>query len=397
MGWTSFLPGKGVRKPCAHPCFLLYFYCGFFRRSCVFERLVGLMRKFLTILVSCVLLVTLCGAAAAEQMTISMVGDCTIGEQWCYRGYKSGYVYKITQAGLDYPFSNVAELFAADDLTIANCECALTTKRPADQNKIMSLYGPPEFAEIFRLGNVDVCNLANNHGLDFGPQGRLDTIDALNAVGIASFGDDYLYETEIKGVKIGIVGRTYPVSDYLLRQMEGQIQQLRDDGCTFVIASIHWGREGDYNLGAQQKENGRKLIDIGADMVYGHGPHVLQPIEYYKGKLIFYSLANFTFGANSNPADADTTVIQLTFDIHDDGTMTPAVLTALPFRMHNKKDYRPWMLEDEASQKRVWGKLWRNTIPKSNLPASFKSTGVVYFTEEAAAQAGAPLDSVAVQ
>lgn len=355
------------------------------------------MRKFLTILVSCLLLVTIFGVAAAEQMTISMVGDCTIGEQWCYRNYKSGYVSKITQSGLDYPFSAVADLFAADDLTIANCECALTYRNPADLNKAMSLYGPPEFAEIFRLGNVDVCNLANNHGLDFGPQGREDTIDALNAVGIDSFADDRLYEVEIKGVKIGIVGRSYPITEYLLAQMEQQIQQLRDDGCTFVIVSIHWGREGDYNLASQQRDSGRRFIDMGADLVYGHGPHVLQPIEYYNGHLIFYSLANFTFGANSNPQDADTAVIQVTFDIHDDGTMTPAVLTALPFRMHDKKDYRPWMLEDEPSQKRVWSKLWRNTIPKSNLPASFKNTGVVYFTREAAEQAGAAVESIVVK
>ena len=341
----------------------------------------------------CVLIVllacALCMSAMGEQLTISMIGDCTVGEQWCYRGYQSGFVYKITQAGLDYPFGYVADLFAADDLTLANCEVCFTNRRPADMNKQMSLYGPPAFAEVLRLGNVDVVNTINNHAMDFGAAGRDDTAAALAAQGIGYFGQDWIYETEVKGVRIGFVGYTYAISDYTLRQYRQKIEQMRADGCTFIVASVHWGREEHYELNGQQVTSGPALIDMGADLVFGHGPHVLQPIQYYKGKLILYSTANFTFGANSNPKDPDTAVFQVTYDIGADNTLTPAVLTAIPFRMHDKKDFRPYPFTEEADKLRVWRKLWRTKAPDSNLPESFLTTGIVNFTDDPQAAANA--------
>lgn len=92
-------------------------------------------------------------------------------------------------------------------------------------------------------------------------------------------------------------------------------------------------------------------------MVYGHGSHTVQPIQIYKGKLIFYSLSNFTFGANAAPKDDDSVVIQVTYDIQSDGTMTAAELRALPYKMHYKKDFRPYPIEDAAGMEQVWKKL----------------------------------------
>ncbi len=131
----------------------------------------------------------------AETLTLSFVGDCTIGEQWCFRGYRSGYTYKINKAGLDYPFSLCADLFAVEDLTVANGEVCFTTKPPANKKKKMSLSSNPRFAEVFKLGNVDVVNITNNHALDFGTVGRRDTINALSSFGIGYFGETWLYET----------------------------------------------------------------------------------------------------------------------------------------------------------------------------------------------------------
>lgn len=92
------------------------------------------MKKVLSLLLA--LLLTY-GCAAAETLSLSLIGDCTIGDQYKYRGYKSGFTYKISQAGLDYPFSLAADLFAQDDLTIANCEGCFTNR--ASTGKFMSL------------------------------------------------------------------------------------------------------------------------------------------------------------------------------------------------------------------------------------------------------------------
>lgn len=318
-------------------------------------------------------------AASAETLTLSMIGDCTVGEQYCYRGYQSGYTYKVGQTGLAYPFSLAADLFAADDLTIANCEGNFTTRKSG--GKFMSLCAPQEFAEVFKLGNVDVVNTANNHMRDFGKGGIQDTKDALTAHGIAYFGDNDLYVTELKGAKIGMVGFTYPISESKLKRYKKKIAELREQGCTFVIASVHWGKETSYNLNSEQKKGGKKLIDMGADMVYGHGSHTVQPFEIYKGKLIFYSLANFTFGANAAPKDDDTVVVQVTFQVDENGACIPAELTAIPYKMHKDKDFRPYPIEDQEGKEQVWYKLMhtgRDDL-KTGIPESFATTGVMTF------------------
>ena len=308
------------------------------------------MKKVLSLLLA--LLLTY-GCAAAETLSLSLIGDCTIGDQYKYRGYKSGFTYKISQAGLDYPFSLAADLFAQDDLTIANCEGCFTNR--ASTGKFMSLGAAPEFAEVFKLGFVDVVNTANNHMRDFGSAGREDTLEALAAQGIGYFGDDDTYITEIKGVTIGIVGYTYPINEGKLKKYQKKIEELKEAGCTFIIASAH--------------------------LVYGHGSHTVQPLQIYNGKLICYSLSNFTFGANAAPEDDDTVVLQVSYDIAADGSCTLGSITALPYKMHKDKDFRPYPIEDAAGKEQVWRKLvfQGEKNPDSGLPESFLTTGYADF------------------
>lgn len=346
------------------------------------------MKKLLCTGFALLMLLTLAVSACAETFTFSLVGDCTVGGQYKYLNYKSGFVKKITESGFDYPFSLVADLFATDDLTIANCEGVFTTRKLKVGAKEMSLCAPPEFAEVFKLGNVDVCNLANNHGKDFGTEGLVDTREALDAQGIAHFGFEETLVMEVKGVKIGFVGYSYPIEAPKLKMYKEKIDALKAEGCTFIIASAHWGKEESLNINLQQREGAPALIDMGADMVYGHGSHTLHPIQIYKGKVIFYSLSNFTFGANAAPKDDDTAVIRITYDINEDGTMTPAELTATPFKMHNKKDFRPYPIEDAAAWDKCIRKLqfYKKKDPDSCLPETFLQTGYADLREIVAQQ-----------
>ena len=173
----------------------------------------------------------------------------------------------------------------------------------------------------------------------------------------------------------------------VVADMVKAMDELREQGCTFVIASCHWGRETYYQLDGNQAY-GVKLIDAGFDMVYGTGSHTCQMIRWYKGKLIFYSLSNFTFGANAAPKDDDTVVVQISYDIQEDGTLTAAELHAIPFKMHRDRDFRPWPIEDEDGKRTVWEKLYyngyaktRKAKPAPSLPESFLTTGYVNFRE----------------
>ncbi|GHU83874.1 hypothetical protein FACS1894196_4450 [Clostridia bacterium] len=154
-------------------------------------------------------------------------------------------------------------------------------------------------------------------------------------------------------------------------------------GCTLVIVSMHWGREEHATPTAEQLKLGPALMDAGADIVFGHGPHVLQPMEIYGGKPILYSLANFVFGANANPKDSDTAVITLVYTITD-GVPALQTLTAYPAKMHSGGDYRPYPLTEPDDRARVLGKLYFDQVknkkmPTSGLPESFLETGVANF------------------
>ena len=326
-------------------------------------------------------------------MTFSLIGDCCIGDNAWSPGTRSGYISKIRKAGFDYPFSLVSDLFAEDDLTVANCECTFTTRTKPRNGIYFPMLAPPEFAEVLKLGNVDVCNLANNHCLrDIGKRGGEETAAALETQGIGWFYDQNTWSAEIKGVKVGFVGYTYPMNETKLKQYVKAMNALREEGCTFVVASAHWGTEPtrgkstgkEYQLDSNQKY-AVKLIDAGFDMVYGHGSHTCQMIRWYKGKVIFYGLSNFTFGADASPRDDDTLVAQISFDIHEDGTLTARELMAIPFKMHEKGDYRPHPIADEEGKARVWEKLYYNGYPKHkdspapSLPESFLTTGYVDF------------------
>ncbi len=328
-------------------------------------------------------------------LTLSLIGDCAIGDEWEHfgrktYGSKNGIVKRIQKEGMDYPFRLAADLFAKDDLTIANCECTISDTRKA-KKQAMALIAPSEYAEVFRLGNVDVCNLANNHSQDFFKTGRKDTAVNLKDQGIGVFYDDTPYSVTVKGVKIGFVGYCYPMDASKLKKYVKYMNQLREEGCTFVIASAHWGKEEKYSLDGNQKY-AVKMIDAGFDMVYGHGSHTCQMIRWYKGKPIFYGLSNFTFGANAAPKDDDTVVAQIRFDIHEDGTVTARDLTCIPYKMHKNKNFQPYPIPetDTEGRQRVWEKLYYNSqetnykkhkdSPAPSLPESFLTTGYVDFT-----------------
>lgn len=322
------------------------------------------------------LMVMLTLGAHAETLTISLVGDCTIGSIR-YLESASSFTSKMKKLGFEYPFSLFSERFLSDDLTVANCEGVFTNRRtPAKKDKL-SLSATPDFAEIFRLGGVDAVNTENNHTYDFGRAGRNDTLEALDAQEIGHFGGGELFMTEMKGVKIGMTGYTFPHRNDISRQ-KADIEQLKAAGCDLIIVSMHWGREEKTTVTKEQRRLGPELIDAGADIVFGHGPHVLQPIEMYNGKPIFYSLANFTFGANAGPKDPDTAAISLEYDWAQ-GVLTLKHLEAIPARMHDKKDYRPYEYTEEKDRERVFQKLIFKNAEESALPSGFELTGIAEF------------------
>ena len=227
-----------------------------------------------------------------------------------------------------------------------------------------------------------MVNTANNHSMDFYESGYRDSLAALDEAGVGRFGslslnDDTLYDVraveEVEGIRIGFIGFSYPQPADADR-LALAIGKLRDDlACSLVVVSLHWGRETIMTPGVWQTRLAKSLIDAGADVIYGHHPHVIQPIQFYRGKPIFYSTGNFTFGTMSH-VDPSTGIFQLRYRLEDDEPVLEE-LRVVPCQTQRNPDFRPFELTDAVKRQDVFEKLVMNTAQEGfeNSPGIFRA------------------------
>ena len=311
-------------------------------------------------------------------VTISATGDVTIGGDTRKSG-KSIFDKQLEKepSGLSFPMENVADLFAADDMTIVNFEGTLTTTKSATSNTY-SFAAPPEYVQVLTSGNIEAVSLENNHIMDHGEAGYADTCQTLENNGIVYSGHlgSAIYTTDT-GVSIGMLSYqtfngNYPV---IYNAIEGDIAALRSAGCQLVIVSYHWGEEKDYLPNERQVPLGRATIDAGADLVIGHHSHRINPIEEYNGKYICYSLGNFSFAGNIKPDDMDTFIFQQRFRVYPDGRAQNEGFRIVPCSISSQEsvnDFKPTPKEGEAAQAVVDRLLELG----AKLEKTYKSTGV---------------------
>ena len=293
--------------------------------------------------------------SAPVSLTLSVVGDCTLGTDETF-DYDTSLNAYYENYGADYFLQNVRSIFSTDDLTIANFEGTLTDSDERE-DKTFAFKAPASYASILSGSSVEAVNTANNHSHDYGDQGFDDTLAALDDAGIVHFGYDETAVMDIKGIKVGLVG-IYELYDHLGReqQLKDNIAKVKADGAQLIVVIFHWGNETETVPDSNQTPLGRMAIDLGADLVCGHHPHVLQGIETYKGKNIVYSLGNFCFGGNSSPSDMDTMIYQQTFTIDADGVKNDNVTNIIPCSISSAaydgyNNYQPTPAEgDEATR-----------------------------------------------
>ncbi|MEV0001357.1 CapA family protein [Micromonospora sp. NPDC050980] len=206
------------------------------------------------------------------------------------------------------------------DLVMGNLEEPLTEDTgagkcgPNPQN-CYQFRAPPGYAAHLRSAGFQLLNQANNHGNDYGQQGYENTQSALEAHGLKHTGaPGEITVVDVKGVKVAVVGfSSYPWSNSLIDlDAAKQVIEMAKGMAKLVVVQVHMGAEGAdktrVKLGTETYvgENrgdpmrfARAVIDAGADLVVGHGPHVLRGLEFYQGRLIAYSLGNFAGGGKS--------------------------------------------------------------------------------------------------
>lgn len=259
-----------------------------------------------------------------ETITLSLVGDI----------FMDGSVRAlIDRNGIDYPWEMVKEYFQNDDITIGNLETSITTRGEKWEDKLYNFRSDPKNLEAMKEAGLDVVSLANNHSLDYGHVGFLDTLEYLDKYEIKRVGGGRNRQEalegivlEKKGVKIGVLGfsRVVPHVDWYatskrpgivgaydvhVNQVIDRVAEMKED-VDILVLSIHWGEEGSNIPRQKEIDLARKLIDNGVDIIVGHHPHVLQGIEIYKERPIFYSLGNFIFSSRSE-LTRDTMIAQV--------------------------------------------------------------------------------------
>lgn len=209
------------------------------------------------------------------------------------------------------PFEKVNKHFKEKDILFGNLETALS-EVGVPVEKAVSFHTSPENVKWLSQAGFDVVSVANNHTLDLGTRGLLNTLETLNKNNISPIGagaDEYQDSCIIErnNIKIGFLA--YYEGGYKNQEAPIWINKLdyndilRDVNvlkkeCDIIIVSLHWGIEKVFYPSPDQIKLAHNLIDNGVNVIFGHHPHVLQAFEEYNGGFIAYSLGNFQLQFN---------------------------------------------------------------------------------------------------
>jgi len=243
---------------------------------------------------------------SAFRISIASVGDMMIGTD-----YPENHLPDDDGVGF---FTAVTASLSAAAITFGNLEGVLVdggeaAKKCSNPNACYLFRSPTRYADYYRAAGFDVLSLANNHARDFGEEGRSSTMAALDAVGIHHSGREGDFASfTVNGLQIAFLAYAVTKESNMMLDYDLAEATVRKYAAThdIVVVTFHGGAEGAdvTRLPFAEEEYfgeprgdvvlfARRMVDAGADLLIGHGPHVVRAIENYKGRLIAYSLGNF--------------------------------------------------------------------------------------------------------
>lgn len=256
--------------------------------------------------------------SSGQSVTITASGDVLLDR---------GVATQVQEHGYTYPFAHVKKTLRSADIAFANLECPLTTNG-IEVNKHPVFKANPKMAACLVDGGLKIMSCANNHSMDCGRVGITETMDTLKSHGIKWCGagptlPDALTPTiiTVHGVRVAFVGFCQFLPEgVFIRDDRPTLAMATDDNvrqavtaarkqADIVVASFHWGIEFTDRPTDLQRHLAHVAAECGADLVFGHHPHVTQALEVVKNNgrvcLIDYSLGNFVFdqhlGFNKDP------------------------------------------------------------------------------------------------
>jgi poly-gamma-glutamate capsule biosynthesis protein CapA/YwtB (metallophosphatase superfamily) len=266
-------------------------------------------------------------SSSDETLTIAAVGDIMLGST------SINDTFLPPNDGADI-LKEVTPILSAADIAFGNLEGPLleggkTEKCPPTSTRCFAFRSPTRYGKLLKAAGFDVLSLANNHAADFGDYGRISTRKVLDELGIKHAGSDKeqfaMTVVEANGKRVAFIGFAHNslvpnVNDLTFAK---QLVEQANKKADLVVVSFHGGAEGvgaqrvpqqTEIFGSEKRGNlplfARTVIDAGADLVLGHGPHVLRGMEIYKDRLVVYSMGNFaTYGMFSLKMETALTAI----------------------------------------------------------------------------------------
>ena len=324
--------------------------------------------------------------AQDNQITLVAVGDIMVGTSFPSKSY-------LPPEGVN-PFGNVIKELKSGDLLFGNNEGTWTdtgknAKKCKDPSKCYSFKTPTRYAKYLSEAGFDIMSIANNHIGDFGLTGIKNTIKTLESQGIVCAGV-YGHETVIfkkDSITYGFCAFA-PNNDTAkltnIKKAVATVKKLKSKGADIIIVSFHGGAEGSKHNHVTRKteifygENrgnvykfAHAMIDAGADIVLGHGPHVPRAIEVYKDRFIAYSLGNFcTYGRFSLSGNKGyAPIIKITFD------RTGKFIKGKIISARQKSRVYPYLDKTNAAFKEI-KRLTKEDFPEA--PIKFETDGTFH-------------------
>lgn len=220
------------------------------------------------------------------------------------------------------PFKYTSELLRDSDITFGNLECPLCIHGLPNKDKDVVVRGGPKYAYDLANAGFNVVSIANNHIMDYGPEGLFETFNVLSRHKIKMVGAGKNAKAarkptclEVGGLKMFIMAYhgTTGTGKYFPGTAGGEFSVVKRDlvdikgAADIIVISFHWGVEYLNTPPSIFIKFARQLIDAGAHIILGHHPHVLQGIERYRNGIIAYSLGNFVFDTSIHPVNISQT------------------------------------------------------------------------------------------
>ncbi|HLF42182.1 MAG TPA: CapA family protein [Acidimicrobiia bacterium] len=257
-----------------------------------------------------------------------------------------GYIPALAAEGWDHAWSGLDGLFLEDDLTVVNLECAPSDLGNAEPKEFV-FRCPSEALPSLASNGVEVANLGNNHSGDYGKEAMVDGRANLLASGVAPVGAGRDVDEagapalfEVEGWTIAVVGfgGVFPNDAWVASEdtpgmrngddTESMVEAVEEASALadLVVVTIHWGVELDTTPRPDDVERAEAMIAAGADIIFGHHPHRLQPFDLIDGRPVFWSLGNFVW-PNSSVAGSTTAVARAV--VSPDGTIEGCLIPAM--------------------------------------------------------------------